>query len=61
MWIYVDICISFTLRFKSTDLCNHRDHTQIVKIGVLEIYRLLSPTLLLSSSVALDEGKDKVT
>ena len=57
----VNRCRSSTAWFDLLILVTRRDRIQIVKIGVLEIYQLLSPTALLSCKVALDEGEDRVT
>ena len=58
--VNVNKCRSSTVRFDSADPCNRRDHYQIVRIGVLEVYRLLSSTALFSYKVALDEKDDRV-
>ena len=55
----VDRCISFTHQFESVDPCNHRDRIQVVRIGALEVYRLLFSIALLSCKVVLDEENDK--
>ena len=59
MWIDVDLQI-FSLNLLILVIAD-RDHIQVVRIGVLEVYRLLSPTALLSCKVEMDEEKDNVT
>ena len=59
MWIDVDLQI-FSLNLLILVTAD-RDHIQVVRIGVLEVYRLLSPTALLSCKVEMDEEKDSVT
>ena len=48
-----------TLWFELVDLCNRQDCIQVVN-GVLEVYRLISLTSLLTCKVVLDKKEDRV-